>query len=207
MSSYGEKGYAILFDLLVRLFRPSLERNRTLVHGLDADVFISEVLVLELAVLLIQDDLSCSRPTAITTLGDSDSYGTMAFPLDDGDELSPFTLATTHTTVLAQLETTMLCTECQPSIPLAPRPRPLPRPQQHHTPPAGSSNNVCSGDSMAPVQTCSLPPRIKEEEEEVVIPPADRSDPSIQQLSDGRWKVEQGDGGICRYELLSDDDD
>ncbi|KAI1791110.1 hypothetical protein LXA43DRAFT_889821, partial [Ganoderma leucocontextum] len=80
LSSYGAKGYAILFRLLLHLFKSSFDSHWTLVHCLTTDSMIGMVLVPEAAVLLIQEDRSCDRASAIQCLRTTHRYGTIAYP-------------------------------------------------------------------------------------------------------------------------------
>ncbi|TFK78767.1 hypothetical protein K466DRAFT_467246, partial [Polyporus arcularius HHB13444] len=79
-SSYGEKGYAVLHLLLLKLFRPCFIANPSLVHELDADTFISKVLVPKLAAELILEDRQCTSAQAIEILFCSAKFGKDAFP-------------------------------------------------------------------------------------------------------------------------------
>lgn len=78
--SYGELGSEAILGALQSLFpKDEYDDTKTALKYSD---YLSQVLIPESALLLIQEDLKIDRGEAIQVLGDSRKYGLMAFPAD-----------------------------------------------------------------------------------------------------------------------------
>ncbi|KAJ8462315.1 hypothetical protein ONZ45_g17981 [Pleurotus djamor] len=77
---YGHAGYTIVAGLLRLLFSSTLSAEAT--KPLTKKQFLDEVVLPETFILLVQQDRTCTRADAITTLSDSCVYGAHLFPYD-----------------------------------------------------------------------------------------------------------------------------
>ena len=192
--SYGEKGYAILHTTLLKIFRPIFVANPLLVHDVDADTFISKVLVPKLAAELIQEDRRCTAAEAVQVLFSSAQFGKDAYPLEDEDDMgfaaeAAAGVAKEHAVLLHTLTNVGECSRCTKTLTsFSVRAPPHPRPVKKTTP-----------------STAALPSQpggvvIKQEDVIVRVPAA------LQDETVGGFKVGRtADGNMC-FELLSDDD-
>ncbi len=207
-TSYGEKGYAVLHLLLLKLFRPRFIANPSLVHELDADTFISKILVPKLATELIREDRQCTTAEAIETLFRSAKFGKDAFPLEDEDDMDfaaevAERLAKDYAASLDMLKNASQCVQCGtgthhvPSRGHPPRPRPVKKNPRDSATPSASQPSTSKGSTAVSGH------EIKQEEVEGVIPPAGSS---YSASWEGFKLVRVTDDGKPCYELLSDED-
>jgi len=83
--SYGKQGVLVANHALQRL-QPLITIPSSLsdsVHPLTASDFIHDVLLPQLAILLIREDLSLTEPAAVDILTRSNEYGTFLFDCDE----------------------------------------------------------------------------------------------------------------------------
>ena len=199
MRSYGQKGYHIIFDTLLRMVKKMLDKCHALVHELDVDAFIERVLIPEVAARLIQDDRRCDFEAAVQVLQASHEHGKLAFPVDDYDQdvdsasqtlpglmSSPsFSVDLGRLYALVDLAPCTICTsnprQTVPSTPSRPKPRPVRKP--------GTAANAPSPRPS---------PKVKIEPTEAPLGfHADGGIPGFVRKTIGKQTV---------YELLSDDD-
>jgi hypothetical protein len=88
-NSYGERGIAIAFAVLRRLYAC---HARDTLWGFPFLKFVERVLIPEVATLLIQDDFGLDsgllkdRNAALKIKDDSTVYGNMQYPYEDADD-------------------------------------------------------------------------------------------------------------------------
>ncbi|TFK78344.1 hypothetical protein K466DRAFT_607073 [Polyporus arcularius HHB13444] len=189
---YGDKGYAIMQLILLQLLRPRFISNPLLVHELDADTFISKVLVPWLAAELIREDRGCTHADALNILFSSSRFGKEAYPLEDEYDMDTHAeagaeMAKVHATVLLALDNVT-----KRSTPSASQIRNTDDPTAVPTPPASQSTLEVSRFVV-----------IKQEEVEAVIPVSGSSAGS--DWPGFKLSGVTKDGKPC-YELLSDED-